>query len=80
MLSMQSVDLAIDEMRYTRRVLGMHGGFLSTNPYKNRILHDPSYKPFWTMAEELDFSIGFHEGSDASMPTSTGSRSMQRAE
>jgi len=27
------------------------------------------YEPFWTMAEELDFSIGFHEGSTTAMPT-----------
>ena len=27
------------------------------------------YEPFWTMAEELDFSIGFHEGSTNAMPT-----------
>src|SRR2546421_12755277 len=27
------------------------------------------YEPCWTMAEELDFSIGFHEGSTNAMPT-----------
>src|SRR5246127_5616674 len=27
------------------------------------------YEPFWTMAEELDFSVGFHEGSTTAMPT-----------
>jgi uncharacterized protein len=69
MLPMQSVDLAIDEMRYARRELGMRGGFLRPNPCKDRMLHDPSYEPFWTMAEELDFSIGFHEGSNSRMPT-----------
>ena len=50
-------------------MLGMRGGFLRTNPYKDRMLHDPSYEPFWTMAEELDFSIVFHEGSNSNMPT-----------
>jgi predicted TIM-barrel fold metal-dependent hydrolase len=54
MLPMQSVDLAVDEMRYAPQELGMRGGFLRANPYKNRKLHDPSYGPFWTMAEELD--------------------------
>jgi hypothetical protein len=39
--------------------LGMRGGFLRPNPYKDRMLHDPSYEPFWTMAEELDrLSLG----------------------
>ena len=31
--------------------------------------HDPAYEPFWTAAEELDFSIGFHEGGNSGMPT-----------
>ena len=66
---MQSLDLAIEEMRYARQQLGMRGGFLRPNPYKDRMLHDPSYEPFWTMAEELDFSIAFHEGSNSSMST-----------
>ena len=67
---MQSVDLAIDEMRYAREKLGMRGGFLRPNPYHgNRMISDPMYEPFWTMAEELDFSIGFHEGSTTAMPT-----------
>src|SRR5713101_2387334 len=39
-----------------------------SNPYRNCMLHDPSYEPFWTMAEEFDFSIGFYEGSNAGMP------------
>ena len=67
-LPMQSVDLAIDEMRFARQEPGMRGGFLQSNPHRNRTLHDPAYEPFWTTAEELDFSIGFHEGSNAGMP------------
>ena len=69
MLPMQSVELATEEMRYTREKLGMRGGFLRPNPYGKRTIHDPSYEPFWTVAEELDFSIGFHEGSTNAMPT-----------
>ena len=70
MLPMQSVELAIEEMRYAREKLGMRGGFLRPNPYHgNKMISDPIYEPFWTMAEELDFSIGFHEGSTTAMPT-----------
>jgi formyl-CoA transferase len=70
MLPMQSVDLAVDEMRYAREKLGMRGGFLRPNPYHGKkMISDPMYEPFWTMAEELDFSIGFHEGSTNAMPT-----------
>jgi hypothetical protein len=61
MLPMQSVDLAIDEMRFARKELGMKGGFLRPNPYNNRMANHPDYDPFWAEAEDLDFSIGFHE-------------------
>src|SRR3989475_1860368 len=70
MLPMQSVELAVDEMRYAREKLGMRGGFLRPNPYHGKkMISDPMYEPFWTMAEDLDFSIGFHEGSTTAMPT-----------
>ena len=70
MLPMQSVDLAIEEMRFAKQELGMRGGFLRPNPYHGvKMISDPMYEPFWTMAEELDFSIGFHEGSTNAMPT-----------
>jgi len=70
MLPMQSVELAVDEMRHAREKLGMRGGFLRPNPYHGKkMISDPMYEPFWAMAEELDFSIGFHEGSTNAMPT-----------
>ena len=65
MLPMQSVDLAIAEMRFARKELGLRGGFLRPNPYHgNKMIHDPMYEPFWAAAEDLDFSIGFHEGAE----------------
>jgi hypothetical protein len=70
MLPTQSVHLALDEMRYARGKLGMRGGFLRPNPYHGKkMISDPMYEPFWAMAEELDFSIGFQEGSTNAMPT-----------
>jgi uncharacterized protein len=68
MLPMQDVDTAIAEMTFARKELGMKGGFLRPNPYNNRLIHDPVYEPFWSVAEELDFSIGFHEGAAPGMP------------
>ena len=68
MLPMQDVDTAIAEMTFARKELGMHGGFLRPNPYNNRLIHDPVYEPFWSAAEDLDFSIGFHEGAAPGMP------------
>ena len=49
--------------------VGMRGGFLRPNPYNNRMLHDPAYDPLWSAAEDLDFSIGIHEGGNSGMPT-----------
>jgi predicted TIM-barrel fold metal-dependent hydrolase len=68
MLPMQDVDQAIKEMTFARKELGMRGGFLRPNPYNDRLIHDPVYEPFWSAAEDLDFSIGFHEGASAGMP------------
>src|ERR1700751_5659662 len=68
MLPMQSVELAIDELRYARNQLGMRSGFIRPNPYNNRTLDDPAYNPFWAEAQELDFAIGLHEGASGGMP------------
>src|SRR5579863_6024215 len=68
MLPMQDVGQAIKEMTFARKELGMKGGFLRPNPYNDRLIHDPVYEPFWSAAEDLDFSIGFHEGASAGMP------------
>src|ERR1700720_3037673 len=68
MLPMQSIDLAIAEMRFARKELGFRGGFLRPNPYNGRMLHHPDYAPFWEEVQELDFSIGLHEGSTGGMP------------
>src|SRR5688572_12441144 len=69
MLPMQSIDLAIAEMRFARRELGMRGGFLRPNPYNDRMAGHPDYDPFWAEAQALDFAIGFHEGGASGMPT-----------
>jgi predicted TIM-barrel fold metal-dependent hydrolase len=69
MLPMQSIELAIEEMRFARRELGMRGGFLRPNPYNGRMAGHPDYDPFWAEAQALDFCIGFHEGGASGMPT-----------
>src|SRR5882672_8882088 len=49
---------------------GCAAGSCGPNRYHGKkIISDPMYEPFWTMAEDLDFSIGFHEGSTNAMPT-----------
>jgi len=67
MIPMQDVDLAIEEMRYAREKLGFRGVFLRPNPYNGKMIHHPDYEKFWTMVEELDISVGFHEGGNSGM-------------
>ncbi len=69
MLPLQSVDLAIDEMKFARKELGFRAGFIRPNPYSDKMIHEERYEPFWQAAEELDFAIGFHEGASSGMPT-----------
>jgi len=68
MLPMQSIELAIEEMRFARKELGMRAGFLRPNPYNGRMLHHPDYEVFWSAVEDLDMAIGLHEGASGGMP------------
>ena len=68
MLPMQSIQLAIEEMRYARKELGMRAGFLRPNPYNGKMLHHPDYAPFWAEVQDLDVAIGLHEGASGGMP------------
>ena len=69
MLPLQSVEVAVQEMRFAVKELNFHAGFIRPNPYNGRVLHDPEYDPLWTEAQELGFSIGIHGGSEAGQPT-----------
>jgi uncharacterized protein len=69
MLPMQEIDLAVAEMRFARQELGFKAAFIRPNPYHgNKMTNDPMYEPFWAAAEDLDISIGFHEGASPGMP------------
>jgi uncharacterized protein len=69
MLPMQSVEGAVQEMRFAAQQLGFRAGFIRPNPYNGRVLHDPDYDPLWAEAQELGFSIGIHGGSESGQPT-----------
>jgi predicted TIM-barrel fold metal-dependent hydrolase len=69
MLPLQDVNLAISEMRFAKKELGFRGGFLRPNPYDGKMINHPDFESFWAAAEDLDFSIGFHEGASSGMPT-----------
>lgn len=69
MIPLQSVELAIEEVRFARKTLGMGAAFIRPNPYAGRLLDDPAYQPFWAEVQELDMSIAVHTGSAGDMPT-----------
>ena len=70
MLPMQSVELAIEEMRYAREGTRLPRRLHPAEPvHGNKMINDPIYEPFWHAAEDLDFAIGFHEGATSGMPT-----------
>src|SRR5436190_24320178 len=80
MLPMQSVEHAIQEMKFARKELGFRGCFLRPNPYHGtKMINDPMYEPFWAAAEDLDVAIGFHEGGSSGMPTVGIDRFQSRA-
>jgi len=68
MIPLQHVDLAIEEMQFARKQLGMTGIFLRPNPYSNKMVHDPMYDRFWSAVEDVDVAVGFHEGGNSGMP------------
>jgi predicted TIM-barrel fold metal-dependent hydrolase len=69
MLPMQSVEGAVQELQYAVKELGFHCGFIRPNPYNGRVLHDPAFDALWTVAQDLNFSIGIHGGSESGQPT-----------
>src|SRR5207244_4191242 len=56
MLPMQSIPLAIEEMRFARKELGMRAGFLRPNPYNGRMLHHPDYQPLRRHFDDQGFN------------------------
>lgn len=69
MLPLQSVELAIQELRYARSTLGLRAIFVRPNPYAGRQLGDGAYAPLWQEAQELDCAVAIHTGSAGDMPT-----------
>ncbi len=54
--------------------LGWKAVFLRPNPVKGRLLSHKAYEPFWTACEELEISIGIHEGTHSRLPTTGADR------
>jgi predicted TIM-barrel fold metal-dependent hydrolase len=69
MLPVQDPDAAVAEMQRAVGELGFTAAFVRPNPCLGRSLQDRAYEPIWSAAEELDITIGVHEGSSVIVPT-----------
>lgn len=59
MVPLQDPDKAAEELAVLKRDFGMHGVQIATN-IMGKDLGDPSFKPFFAAAEELDMSVFVH--------------------
>lgn len=69
MLPVQDPTAAVAELRRAAGSLGFTAAFVRPNPCMGRSLSDPAYEPLWSAAEELEVTIGVHEGSSVIVPT-----------
>jgi predicted TIM-barrel fold metal-dependent hydrolase len=58
----QSVEVAIDELRFGREQLGLPAAVVRPHVYRGRTIHSPEWDPFWALAQELDCPIALHGG------------------
>jgi len=69
MVPWQSIDAAMAELRRAHDELGFRVVFLRPNPCLGRTIAHPRHEPFWALAEELDVTVGIHEGSSNTVET-----------
>jgi predicted TIM-barrel fold metal-dependent hydrolase len=62
MIPVQSVAVAVEELRFARSELGLKAAFLRPHDYKGRTIHSEEWYPFWAEAQDLDCPIAFHGG------------------
>ncbi|HVA23812.1 MAG TPA: amidohydrolase family protein [Chloroflexota bacterium] len=68
MISPFDVDDAVAETRRAVKELGFHGVFLRANVVTGRNWYEPYYDPLWSILEELDVPLGFHEAGGSGAP------------
>jgi predicted TIM-barrel fold metal-dependent hydrolase len=66
-LPVQTVETAVEELRFGRAELGLTAAMVRPHPYGGRTIFDPDWDPLWAAAQELDCPIGVH--GTASWPT-----------
>jgi predicted TIM-barrel fold metal-dependent hydrolase len=69
MVPFQDPAAAAAELRRAARELGFPAAFVRPNPCGGRHIGDAAFEPVWTAAEELQVTIGIHEGSSNIIPT-----------
>jgi predicted TIM-barrel fold metal-dependent hydrolase len=69
MVPWQSPAAACAELRRAHDELGFKVVFLRPNPCVGRTIAHPKHEAFWELAEELDVTVGIHEGSSNTIET-----------
>src|SRR5712691_854793 len=67
MISPFDVQDAVAETRRCVTELGFRGVFLRPNEVNGHNWHDLSYEPLWSVLEELEVPLGFHEGAGSQL-------------
>ena len=65
MVSPFDVEDAVTEVERAVNELGFRSIFMRSNQMTDKTWHDPYYDPLWSVLEELDIPIGFHESSSS---------------
>jgi uncharacterized protein len=66
-ISPHEIESAVAETRRSVTRLGMKTVFLRPNIYNDRPWHDAYYDPLWSVCQELNVPIGFHETTGSRM-------------
>jgi predicted TIM-barrel fold metal-dependent hydrolase len=70
MVSVHTIENAVAETRRTIDELGFRSVLIRPNLVHGRNWYDPYYEPLWSLIEELDVPLTFHEGIGATLPHS----------
>jgi predicted TIM-barrel fold metal-dependent hydrolase len=63
MISPFDIDAAVAETKRCVKELGFRAIFMRSNITNGRNWHDDYYEPLWSLLEELEIPLGFHESS-----------------
>lgn len=73
-VSPHDIASAVTEVRRSVEDLYFKAVFVRPNMFNNRPWHSSYYDPFWSVAQDLGVSIGFHEATGSRMPAAGADR------